>query len=71
MKDGIENSINNINDDLITNIDSSQELTINTLDNDEKSTEKCSCEPAINKDINTPLGLQNKRINYNILEDLL
>ena len=37
--------------------------------NDEKSTEQCSREPVINEDINTPTDLQNKRSNYNILED--
>ena len=69
MNDDIDNSTNNTSDDQTTNIDSSQELNINTSENDEKFTEKCSCEPAINKDINTPIGLQNKRSNYNILED--
>ena len=42
---------------------------INTSDNDEKYTEQCSREPAINEDINTPTGLQKKRSNYNILQD--
>ena len=37
--------------------------------NDEKSTEQCFREPVINEDINTPTDLQNKRSNYNILED--
>ena len=51
MNDDIDNSTNNTSDDQTTNIDSSQELNINTSENDEKFTEKCSCEPAINKDI--------------------
>ena len=66
--DDIDNNTNNTNDDQITNIDNSQELSINTSDNDEKYTEQCSHEPAINED-NTTTGLQNKRRNYNILED--
>ena len=37
--------------------------------NDEKSTEQCSREPVISEDLNTPTDLQNKRSNYNILED--
>ena len=69
MNDDIDNNNNNTKDDQITNIDNSQELTINTSDNDDKSTEQCSSEPAINEDINAPIGLQNKRGNYNILED--
>ena len=68
MNDDIDNNTNNINDNQITNIDSSQELTLNTLDKDEKSTEQCCREPAIN-DITTPAGLQNKRSKYNILAD--
>ena len=60
---------NTDNHDQFKNIDNSQEPTINTSDNDEKSTERCSREPAINEDINTPSSLQNKRNNYNILED--
>ena len=65
----IDNNTNNTNDDQITNIDNTQELTINTSDNDEKSTRQCSCEPVINEDINIPTGLKNKRSNYNTLED--
>ena len=37
--------------------------------NDEKSTEQCPREPVTNEDINTSTGLQNKRSNYNILQD--
>ena len=69
MKEDIENNTNNTNDDQITNIDNSQELNINNDDNNEKSTEQCSREPAINEYINTPTGLQNKRSNYNMLEN--
>ena len=69
MNDDIDNNTNNTNGDQIANIDNSQELTINTSDNDDKSTEQCSRELAINEDINTPIGLQKKRGNYNILED--
>ena len=35
MNDGINNNTNNTNDDQITNIDNSQELTIDTSDNNE------------------------------------
>ena len=38
MNDDIDNNTNNTND---RNIDNSQELTINTLNNDEKSIEQC------------------------------
>ena len=69
MDDDIGNNTNNTNDDQITNKDNSQKLNINTSDNSEKSTEQCSCKPAINKDINTPTGFQDKRSNYNLLED--
>ena len=69
MKEDIENNTNNTNDDQIINIDNSQELNINNKDNNEKSTEQCSREPAINEDISTPAGLQNKRSNYNTLEN--
>ena len=69
MNDDIGNNTNNTNDDQITNKDNSQKLNINTSDNSEKSTEQCSCKPAINKDINTPTGFQDKRSNYNLLED--
>ena len=69
INDAIDNNTNNAIDDQIKNIYNSQEITINTSENVEKSTEKCSHEPAINEDVNTPLGLQNKRSNYNVLED--
>ena len=69
MKEDIENNTNNTNDDQIINIDNSQELNINNKDSNEKSTEQCSREPAINEDINIPTGLQNKRSNYNMLEN--
>ena len=69
MNDGIDNNTNNSNNYQFTNIDNSQELTINTPDKDEKSTEQCSCEPAINEDIVTPIGLQSKKSNYNMLEN--
>ena len=68
MNKYIDNNYNNTNDDQIRNTDNSEELTINTSDNDEKSTEQYSRESVINEDINTPTGLQNKRSNYNILE---
>ena len=68
MNDDIDNNTNNTNENQITNIDNSQELFINTSDNDKKSTEQGSREPAINEG-NTTTGLQNKRRNYNILED--
>ena len=35
MNDGINNNTNNTNDDQITNIDNSQELAIDTSDNNE------------------------------------
>ena len=69
INDDIDSKTDNINDDQITNIDNSQELIINTSDNNEKSTEQCSQEPAINEYINAHVGLQNKRSNYDILED--
>ena len=69
MNEDIDNNSNNTNDDHITNRDNLQELTINNNDIDEKSTEQCYREPAINEDINTPSGLQNKRSNYKMLED--
>ena len=50
MNDDIDNNTNT-NNEQITNIDNSQELTTNTSDHDEKSTEQCSREPAINEDI--------------------
>ena len=68
MNAGIGNNTNNTNGDQITNIANSQELTINTSDNDEKSTEQCFHEPASNKDINRPTSFRNKRSNYNILK---
>ena len=68
MNNYIDNNYNNTNDDQIRNTDNSEELTINTSDNDEKSREQYSREPVINEDINTPTGLQNKRSNYNIPE---
>ena len=69
MNEDIDNNTTNTNDDHITNIDNLQERTINNDDNDEKSTEQCYREPAINEDINTSSGLQNKRSNHNMLED--
>ena len=59
MNDGLDNNTNNTNGDQITNMANSQELTINTSDNDEKSTEQCSHEPASNKDINRPTSFKN------------
>ena len=70
INDDIDNNTNNTNDDLITNIDNLKELTKNNTENDEKSTEQCSHEPAINEDINAPTGHQNKRSNNNILEEI-
>ena len=70
INDDIDNNTNNTNDDQITNIDNVKELTINNTENDEKSTEQCSHEPAINEDINTPTGHQNKRSDNNILEEI-
>ena len=66
MNEDIDNNTNNTNDDHITNRDNLQE---HNNDNNEKSTEQCYREPAINEDINTPSGLQNKRSNYKMLED--
>ena len=57
LNENVHNNTNNTNDDQITNIDNSHELTINNDDNDEKSTEQCSRKPAISEDINTPTGL--------------
>ena len=71
MNEDIDNNTNNANDHQITNIDNSQELTLNNDDNDEKSTDQCSREPSINEDVNTPTGLQNKRSNCNILDDII
>ena len=62
MNDDIDNNTNNTNDDQITNKDNSQKLNINTSDNSEKSTEQCSCKPAINKDINTPKVFRTKGV---------
>ena len=69
MNGDIDNNTNNTNDIQITNTDNSQKLTINTSKNDENPTEQCSHELAINKDINIPVGLQNKRRKYNTIED--
>ena len=70
INDDIDNNTYNTNDDQITNIDNLKELTKNNTENDEKSTEQCSHEPAINEDINAPTGHQNKRSNNNILEEI-
>ena len=70
INDDIDNNTNNTNDDQITNIDNLKELTKNNTENDEKSNEQCSHEPAINEDINAPTGHQNKRSNNNILEEI-
>ena len=66
INNDIDNNINNTNYDQIINIDNLQEI----LQNDEKYTEKCSHEHAINEDINnSPICPQKKSINYNILKD--
>ena len=65
MNHDIGNNTNNTNDEQIPNIDNSQDY----LENDKKSTDQCSHEPAIYEDINRIIGLQNKSSNYNILED--
>ena len=65
INNDIGNNINNTNYNQIINIDNLQEI----LQNDEKYTDKCSHEPAINEDFNSPIGPQKKSINYNILED--
>ena len=67
--DDIGHNTNNTNDYQITNIGNSQELTINTSDKDEKFTEQCFCEPAINEDITTSTDPQDKGSHNNILED--
>lgn len=61
----------NTNDNQITNIDNSLELTKNTSDHNKKLTEQLSQEPVINEDINTPIDRQNKRSNYDILENYI
>ena len=67
--DDIGINTDNNNDNQIIYIDNSQELTINTSENDEKSRKQCSQETAINEDNNTTIGLRNKRSSYDIPKD--
>ena len=69
INDDIGINTDNNNDNQIIYIDNSQELTINTSENDEKSREQCSQETAINEDNNTTIGLRNKRSSYDIPKD--